>query len=206
MRAKRASRRAAALLCAAALLVNLISTAWAASAFLRVCSASAAPGETRSVYVSGSNLDKLAGVQGIVSYDDTALDALVRGGVTVLETVGGVTEVLRGVTTRSKTAGAQDATWRELNTILIVDEVIPGLRTALRSRFARCKNNRTTRAAIRARVVMELESRMRREIIDSYDNLTVKAAEDDPPVCLVEVGFTVTHGLSRIYLTAHITV
>lgn len=74
MRAKRASRRAAALLCAAALLVNLVSTAWAASAFLRVGSASAAPGETRSVYVSGSNLESLAGVQGIVSYDDTALE------------------------------------------------------------------------------------------------------------------------------------
>ena len=74
MKAKRASRRAAALLCAAALLVNLISTAWAASAFLQVGSASAAPGETRSVYVSGSNLEALAGVQGIVSYDDTALE------------------------------------------------------------------------------------------------------------------------------------
>lgn len=74
MKLKRASRRAAALLCAAALLVNLISTAWAASVFLRVGSASAAPGETRSVYVSGSNLDKLAGVQGIVSYDNTALE------------------------------------------------------------------------------------------------------------------------------------
>lgn len=74
MKLKRASQRAAALLCAAALLVNLISTAWAASAFLRVGSASAAPGETRSVYVSGSNLDKLAGVQGIVSYDSAALE------------------------------------------------------------------------------------------------------------------------------------
>ena len=90
MRAKRASRRAAALLCAAALLVNLISTAWAASAFLRVGSASAAPGETRSVYVSGSNLDKLAGVQGIVSYDDTALEltgAAMVGAFSALGTV-----------------------------------------------------------------------------------------------------------------------
>ena len=74
MKLKRASRRAAALLCAAALLVNLVSTAWAATAFLRVGNASAAPGETRSVYVSGSNLDKLAGVQGIVSYDSAALE------------------------------------------------------------------------------------------------------------------------------------
>ena len=90
MRAKRASRRAAALLCAAALLVNLISTAWAASAFLRVGSVSAAPGETRSVYVSGSNLEALAGVQGIVSYDDTALEltgAAMVGAFSALGTV-----------------------------------------------------------------------------------------------------------------------
>ena len=90
MRAKRASQRAAALLCAAALLVNLISTAWAASAFLRVGSASAAPGETRSVYVSGSNLEELAGVQGIVSYDSAALEltgAAMVGAFSALGTV-----------------------------------------------------------------------------------------------------------------------
>ena len=90
MREKRASRRAAALLCAAALLVNLISTAWAASAFLRVGSASAAPGETRSVYVSGSNLEALAGVQGIVSYDSAALEltgAAMVGAFSALGTV-----------------------------------------------------------------------------------------------------------------------
>ena len=90
MKAKRASRRAAALLCAAALLVNLISTAWAASAFLRVGSASAAPGETRSVYVSGSNLEALAGVEGTVSYDNTALEltgAAMVGAFSALGTV-----------------------------------------------------------------------------------------------------------------------
>ena len=90
MRAKRASQRAAALLCAAALLVNLISTAWATSAFLRVGSASAAPGETRSVYVSGSNLEALAGVEGIVSYDNTALEltgAAMVGAFSALGTV-----------------------------------------------------------------------------------------------------------------------
>ena len=90
MKAKRASQRAAALLCAAALLVNLISTAWAASAFLRVGRASAAPGETRSVYVSGSNLEALAGVQGIVSYDNTALElagAAMVGAFSALGTV-----------------------------------------------------------------------------------------------------------------------
>lgn len=90
MRAKRASQRAAALLCAAALLVNLISTAWAASAFLRVGSASAAPGETRSVYVSGSNLEALAGVEGIVSYDNTALELTGAAMVGAFSTLGTV--------------------------------------------------------------------------------------------------------------------
>lgn len=90
MKLKRASQRAAALLCAAALLVNLISAAWAASAFLRVGSASAAPGETRSVYVSGSNLEALAGVEGIVSYDNTVLEltgAAMVGAFSALGTV-----------------------------------------------------------------------------------------------------------------------
>ena len=90
MKAKRASQRAAALLCAAALLVTLISTAGAASAVLRVGSGCAAPGGTRSVYVSGSNLESLAGVQGIVSYDDTALEltgAAMVGAFSALGTV-----------------------------------------------------------------------------------------------------------------------
>ena len=50
----------------------------------------AAPGETRSVYVSGSNLESLAGVQGIVSYDDTALEltgAAMVGAFSALGTV-----------------------------------------------------------------------------------------------------------------------
>ena len=77
-------------MCRSALLVNLISTAWAASAFLRVGSASAAPGEARSVYVSGSNLEALAGVEGIISYDNTALEltgAAMVGAFSALGTV-----------------------------------------------------------------------------------------------------------------------
>ena len=72
MKVKCACQRAAALLCGAALLATLIPSVWAADAFLWVGSASTTPGETRSVYVNGSNLNALAGVGGIVSYDATA--------------------------------------------------------------------------------------------------------------------------------------
>lgn len=149
----------------------------------------------------------LAGFTGAdAEFDDAAMDGLIRGGVTVCETVSGQTSVVRGVTTRTKTGGVSDATYRELSTMLIIDEVIPAIRTALRARFARAKNNALTRSAIRSQVIVELESRVAREIIDSYDAVTVTPSDQDASMAVVEFGFAVTHGLSRILLTAHISV
>ena len=152
----------------------------------------------------GAVLTGLTGAD--AEFDDTALDGLIRGGVTVCETLAGETSVIRGVTTRTKTGGAADSTYRELSTMLIIDEVIPAIRTALRARFARAKNNALTRSAIRSQVIVELESRVAREIIDSYDAVTVTPSEQDASMAVVEFGFAVTHGLSRILLTAHISV
>lgn len=126
--------------------------------------------------------------------------------MTALETLAGSYYVVRGVTTRTTTGGAADTAWRELTTILVVDEVIPGLRNALRARFSRAKNTAQTRGAIRSQTVMELEKRVTREIIDGYEDVTVTALEGDPTVCLVEFAFTVAHGLNQIWLSAHITV
>ena len=150
---------------------------------------------------------QLYGLDGLErGYDDEEVDLLVRGGVTPLETLAGSYYVVRGVTTRTTTGGAADATWKELTTILVVDEVIPGLRRALRAKFGRAKNTAQTRGAIRSQVVMELERQAAREVIDGYRDVTVSALEDDPTVCLVEFDFTVAHGLNQVWLSAHITV
>ena len=154
--------------------------------------------------LSGVTLSGLSGLSAV--YEDGDIDLLVRGGVTPLETLGGSVSVVRAVTTRTTTGGAADATWRELTTVLVVDEVIPAIRTALRAKFARVKNTEQTRGAIRSQVVLELEQRISREIIDSYEDVTVTPLESDPTVCLVEFAFTVTHGLNQIWLSAHITV
>ena len=149
----------------------------------------------------------LRGISGVsASYEDTEYDALVAAGVTVLECIGGKVSVIRGLTTRTKTGGSADQTFRELTTMLIVDDVIPAIRTSLRAKFARAKNNALTRNAIRNQVVVELEDRIDREIIERYDHLTVTASTTDPTVCVVEFEFAVVHGLNRIYLTAHISV
>ena len=140
------------------------------------------------------------------AYSESDIDALVQAGVTPVEQVGGVCSVIRGVTTRTTTGGAEDSTWRELTTILVVDDVIPGLREALRARFPRAKNTAQTRGAVRSQVILELERKVAAEIITGYGEVTARALEEDPTVCLVEFSFTVAHGLNQIWLSAQITV
>ena len=168
-----------------------------------VAAALAASGDP-AVPLNGTALKGLGGVS--QQYSDNEIDLLVRGGVTPLEAVGGVVSPVRGITTRTTTGGVEDITWRELTTILIVDDVIPAVRKSLRSRFCQAKNTAQTRGAIRSQVIVELENKRRAEIIDSYGEVTVSVCEEDPTVCLVEFSFAVAHGLNQIYLTAHITI
>ena len=154
--------------------------------------------------LNGTALKELGGLSH--DCDDGEINLLVRGGVLPLENISGVVSPVRGITTRSKTGEAKDATWRELTTILIVDDVIPAVRSALRAKFARAKNTARSRGAIRSQVIVELEKKLAAEIIDSYGDVTVTASADDPSVCVVEFGFAVAHGLNQIYLTVHITV
>lgn len=157
-----------------------------------------------AIPLGGAELKGLYGLE--QRYDDNALDLLILGGVTPVESVSGIVSVVRGVTTRTKTGEVQDATWRDLATIRVVDDVIPSLRTALRTKFARAKNTAQSRSAIRAQVVLELENKLTQEIITGYEGVEVSADTQDPTRCLVDFSFTVAHGINQIWLTAHITV
>ncbi len=150
---------------------------------------------------------QLLGLYGLSQrYEDNELDLLILGGVTPVEQVGGTVSVVRGVTTRTMSGESADSTWRDLTTIRVVDNVIPGLRAALRSKFSRAKNTEQSRGAIRSQVVLELENKLSREIITGYEDVAVRADPEDATRCLVEFSFTVAHGLNQIWLTAHITV
>lgn len=163
-----------------------------------------AAGRDPAAPLNGTVLRGLGGLG--ADYSDSDIDLLVRGGVTPLECAAGVISPVRGITTRTTTGGVSDTTWRELTTILIADDVIPAIRSALRSKFARAKNTRRNRGAIRSQVIVELEKKTAAEIIDGYGDVAVAASPDDPTVCLVEFSFAVAHGLNQIYLTVHITV
>lgn len=157
-----------------------------------------------AVPLGGAELKGLNGLS--ARLEDNDIDLLILGGVTPVESLGGVISVVRGVTTRTASGGAADATWRDLSAIRVVDDVIPGLRSALRAKFRRAKNTEQSRGAIRAQVVLELENKLAREIITGYDGVSVSADSTDPTRCLVDFSFAVAHGLNQIWLTAHITV
>ena len=150
---------------------------------------------------------ELRGIPGLaLRYGESELDTLLQGGVTPVELAGGVCSVVRGVTTRTTTGGVSDSTWRELTTILVVDDVIPGVRNALRAKFPRAKNTAQTRGAVRSQVILDLERKLASEIITGYGEVTVQPLEEAPTVCLVTFSFTVAHGLNQIWLSAQITV
>ena len=88
----------------------------------------------------------------------------------------------------------------------ILDDLIPSVRDALASKFLRRKNTAITRRAIRTQTAIVLDDRVRREIIESYEALSVDAVEGDPSACRVSFTFQVVHDLSRIHLNVHIIV
>ena len=150
---------------------------------------------------------ELRGITGLETrYPEGDLDLLIQGGVTPVEMTAGSAWVVRGVTTRTQTGDVSDATWRELTTILVVDDVIPAIRQSLQARFRRTKNTQQVRSAIRSQVILELEHKKGAEIITDYGEVEVGSLEEDPSVCLVTFGFQVAHGLNQIWLSAQITV
>lgn len=143
---------------------------------------------------------------GALCFSDAEMSTLITAGATVLENLNGTTSVVRAVTTKTATDGVDDYTWRELNTILIVDEVIPEIRDTLKLMFSRTKNTAQTRSAIKTQVLILLEKYLAAEIIDSYGDIAVTADSDDGTVCNIDFSFAVAHGLNKINLVAYITV
>lgn len=163
-----------------------MSAVFAAAAVAAVIAGNTDP----SVPINGAELTLFGAASKRLS--DNEIDQLVRGGVTPIETVGGVSSPVRGITTKTSSGGAADTTWRELTTILIVDEVIPTIRSALRTRFARSKNTAQSRGAIRSQVVLELEEMKSREI---------EAFGENEPVATIAGANKYTLELSRLYAT-----
>jgi phage tail sheath gpL-like len=139
-------------------------------------------------------------------YDDDEINALIGAGVTPVRREGSMAYIVRAVTTRTKNGDVYDASWRDINTVLIADNVITQIRDVLKGMFSRAKNTVRTRGAVRTQVVIELEKKLDAGIIDGYGGVTVTRSEDDPTVCLVSFEFSPACGMHQIIISAYITI
>lgn len=154
--------------------------------------------------LNGVNLQSVTAMDS--NYSDSEVDVLLGAGVLALEQSSAVVSVIRGVTTSTLTDGVKDTTWRDLTTIMVVDEVIPSLRTLLKQKFSRSKNTEMTRGSIRSQVLMELERKLSAEIITEYGDISVEVSTEDAGIAVVSFSFAVAYGLNQIWLTANVQI
>lgn len=134
------------------------------------------------------------------------VDEYITNGIIPFEVVAGRLEIIRAVTSKTTTDGVADKIFKEVNTILIIDEVIKSIRDALKNNISAAKNNVTTRNAINSQVTVKLQEFLDSGIIDSYSVPNVYQSSEDQSVCIVELEFTVVQGINQIHITANINV
>jgi hypothetical protein len=137
---------------------------------------------------------------------EAKIQALLAAGVTVFESVGGVTECIRALTTRTKSNSAPDRSLTGLNTILIIDDVIQTTRETLKARLGGGRVNGSPLESIRSQVAVVLAEKKADGLLESFEAPRCTPAPEDPAVCVVEMSFKVAHVVSQIVVTAHIEV
>ena len=153
---------------------------------------------------NGVSLQGFSKFSTTLSEDD--IDTYISNGVIPFEVIAGRVEIIRAVTSKTTTDGVSDTTFKEVNTILVIDEVIKSIRETLSSNISTAKNNVSTRSAISSQVTIKLQEFLDANIIDSYMAPGVYQSSEDPSVCIVEIDFTVAQGINQIHITANINV
>lgn len=138
--------------------------------------------------------------------EEEKIEQWIAGGVTAYETVGAGIELIRLVSTRTAAGGAPDNTFRSLNTVMIIDDVLGSVRDALKLRLAGAKNNEASRGAIKTQAAVELKKKRDAGIIEDYATPVVTPSGEDPAVCVVELAFRVCTAVNQIHITAFVSV
>ena len=153
------------------------------------------------------NGDALEGISGLnISLSEDDVDDYIQMGIVPFEIVNNNVEIIRAVTSKISSNGAIDNTFKELNTILIIDFILKEIRSTLKSKIQGQKNNSSTRSSIQSQTTLKLQEFLEAQMIDSYDQVAVSQSEQDASICIVKLSFTVSRGLNQIHITASVTV
>lgn len=140
------------------------------------------------------------------TYTEAQIDSYLEAGITVCENIASNIEIIRAVSTRTKTNDQTDMTFHDINVVMIIDDVVKDIRQSLKNMISSAKNNAQTRLAIATQASVILEEKKLSEIIYDYNAPIVTINQQDPTACDVTLEFSAAQGLNQILITAYITV
>lgn len=134
-------------------------------------------------------------------------ETLMKSGVCLLEPMAGTAMLVRGLTTHTKSSsGLNDRTYRNISSVLILDQVVPALRDRLQGLLGTADNSPVSLDSIQSMTASRLEDFREQGLISSYQTPNVYLKQEDQTACVVEADFTVRQGLNQIYLAARISI
>ena len=138
---------------------------------------------------------------------ESEIQRLLANGVTAVESSGGAVRIIRALTTRTMSGDVGDRAMSGLNTILIIDSVISGIRTALETRLRGGRiSGGNSFESIASQVMVELAGLRDNGMIETFAPPRVSRHPADPATCVVELSFHVAHVLNQIHIMAHVQV
>lgn len=138
--------------------------------------------------------------------NEDTIQQLLESGVSVFESVGGVTECIRAMTTRTKTNGIPDRSFTGINTILIIDDVMQNVRQRLKSQLTGGRISGSPLDSIRSQVAVLLAEKQTDGLLEGFEAPRCYPSAADPSVCVVEMSFAVAHVVNQIHVSAHVQV
>ncbi len=130
-------------------------------------------------------------------------NSLLYNGVNVYEQSGDKIELIRAVTTKTKTNGEIDNTYRDLSVITTLDHVTSSLKSLLQKRLSGTTKTATL-GAILTIVVCELISMKNEGIISDFQSPIVRYSDTDRSICIVEASVSLAQGVNQIFLNLNI--
>ena len=121
------------------------------------------------------------------------------------EWVGGQAECIRGVTTRTKNGSSPDSTWRDITTLLTVDHIMQAVRQMLTEKLRGVRSSQQSLESVASQVTVLLQQKEEEGLLEDWSDPVVYTRPEDASVCVVELSFAVARVVSRITVTASIT-
>lgn len=136
--------------------------------------------------------------------EEEEIEQMIQSGVTVLESGASGVECICCVTTKTHSGGQEDRSFTQINTVLMIDDIIRSVRERLSQLI---KGGRTLFSpdSVASLAAVVLDEKKQEGYLSEFEPPVVYPQEEDPSVCVVELEFRLVSVLSRIYLTAHIS-